>query len=67
MCLNEENSEEIRNEISVLKSLDHPNIMKIYEFYEDKENMYLITEFCGGDAANIQDKYNIYFDGGGLL
>ena len=59
MCLNEENSEEIRNEISVLKSLDHPNIMKIYEFYEDKENMYLITEFCGGDAANIQDKYGI--------
>ena len=59
MCLNEENSEEIRNEISVLKSLDHPNIMKIYEFYEDKENMYLITEFCGGDAANIQDKYGV--------
>ena len=59
MCLNEENSEEIRNEISVLKSLDHPNIMKIYEFYEDKENMYLITEFCGGDAANIQDKYGL--------
>ena len=59
MCLNEENSEEIRNEISVLKRLDHPNIMKIYEFYEDKENMYLITEFCGGDAANIQDKYGV--------
>ena len=59
MCLNEESSEEIRNEISVLKSLDHPNIMKIYEFYEDKENMYLITEFCGGDAANIQDKYGV--------
>ena len=59
MCLNEENSEEIRNEISVLKSLDHPNIMKIYEFYEDKENMYLVTEFCGGDAANIQDKYGV--------
>ena len=59
MCLNEENSEEIRNEISVLKRLDHPNIMKIYEFYEDKENMYLVTEFCGGDAANIQDKYGV--------
>ena len=60
MCLNEESSEEIRNEISVLKSLDHPNIMKIYEFYEDKEKMYLITEFCGGDAANVQDKYGIF-------
>ena len=29
MCLNEESSEEIRNEISVLRSLDHPNIMKM--------------------------------------
>ena len=60
MCLNEENSQEIRNEISVLKNLDHPNIMKIYEFYEDKENMYLITEFCGGDVSNIQDKYGVF-------
>ena len=59
MCLNEESSEEIRNEISVLKSLDHPNIMKIYEFYEDNEKMYLITEFCGGDAGNLQDKYGV--------
>ena len=57
MCLNEESSEEIRNEISVLKNLDHPNIMKIYEFYEDKDNMYLITEYCGVDVSNIQDKY----------
>ena len=59
MCLSEENTEEIRNEISVLKSLDHPNIMKIYEFYEDDTNMYLITEFCGGDAGNVQDKYGL--------
>ena len=59
MCLNEESSKEIRNEISVLKALDHPNIMKIYEFYEDDEKMYLITEFCGGDAGNLQDKYGV--------
>ena len=57
MCLNEENSQEIRNEISVLKSLDHPNIMKIYEFFEDKEKMYLIAEFCGGDTGNINNIY----------
>ena len=55
--LNEENSDEIRNEISVLKSLDHPNIMKIYEFFEDDEKMYLITEFCGGDTAKVQDTF----------
>ena len=32
-----ENEEEIRNEIEVLKNLDHPNIMKIYEFFEDEK------------------------------
>ena len=46
MCLNEENSQEIRNEISVLKSLDHPNIIQLYEFYEDEKNFYLIYDLC---------------------
>ena len=41
---NEENN--IENEINVLKKLDHPNIVKIYEFYNIKDNYYLITEFC---------------------
>ncbi len=39
------NDSEILNEINILKNLDHPNIMKIYEFYEDKDNYYIITEF----------------------
>jgi calcium-dependent protein kinase len=36
------------NEIDILKKLDHPNIVKIYEFYEDKYNFYLITEYIEG-------------------
>lgn len=36
------------NEIDILKQLDHPNIVKIYEFYQDKLNFYLITEFIEG-------------------
>ena len=43
---------EISNEIKILSRLDHPNIMKIYEFFEDKNNFYIITEFCDeGDLA----------------
>ena len=58
---NEENEEEIRNEIEVLKNLDHPNIMKIFEFFEDDKNMYLINEFCGGgDVAGLMDKYGVF-------
>lgn len=33
-CLyNKENQELILNEINILKNLDHPNILKIYEYY----------------------------------
>ena len=31
-------------EMSVLKTLDHPNIIKMYELYEDEKKYYLITE-----------------------
>ena len=57
----EENEEELRNEIEVLKNLDHPNIMKIFEFFEDENNIYLIAEFCGGgDIAGLMDKYGVF-------
>lgn len=42
------NSTSIMNEIQMLKTLDHPSIIKIYEFYHDKLNYYLITEYCSG-------------------
>lgn len=31
-------------EVSILKSLDHPNIIKIFDLYEDNKKLYLITE-----------------------
>jgi len=36
------------NEINILKSLDHPNIIKLYETYQDEEKYYLIFELCKG-------------------
>jgi calcium-dependent protein kinase len=55
---NAESAEELKNEIEVLKKLDHPNIVKIFEFYEDDKNLYIINEFCGGgDVAGLHDKY----------
>ena len=35
-------------EIEILIRIDHPNIIKIYEFYVDAINFYLITEFVPG-------------------
>ena len=35
-------------EVSILTKLSHPNIMDIYEFYEDKANFYIVSELCKG-------------------
>ena len=44
----ENNDQEVLNEINVLKKIDHPNIIKIFEFYIKNDNYYLITEYCSG-------------------
>ena len=31
-------------EVSILRELDHPNIAKLYELYQDASNYYLISE-----------------------
>jgi calcium-dependent protein kinase len=31
-----------------MKLVDHPNIVKLYEFFEDSDNFYLVTELCSG-------------------
>jgi calcium-dependent protein kinase len=35
-------------EVEILKKLVHPNIMQIFEFFEDKKNFYIISELCEG-------------------
>ena len=32
------------NEVEVLKTIDHPSIVKLYEIYEDKTYYYLVQE-----------------------
>ena len=37
-----------KSEINILKKLDHPNILKLYEYFKDEKYVYLITELCTG-------------------
>ena len=46
--LDETEKTKLRNEVMILKGLDHPNILKVYEFYEDKRNFYIVTELLTG-------------------
>lgn len=38
----------ITNEVEILKKLDHPNIIKVYEFFHDTKHFYIVTELCTG-------------------
>ena len=39
-------SQKLIDEIQILKKLEHPNIMKIYEYYDDSKNIYIVSELC---------------------
>ena len=43
--INGVDEEKLTNEILILKNLDHPNIMKLYEFFDDEEYYYMVTEY----------------------
>ena len=39
------NPEALQNEIQILRKLDHPNVIKLYEVFEDEKNLYLVQEY----------------------
>jgi calcium-dependent protein kinase len=47
-CMGEEEEKDIINEINILKDLDHPNILKVFEYFNTKLKFFIITELCTG-------------------
>ena len=48
----------MKTEITILKSLHHPNIVKLKEVKKTKKHFYLVMEYCnGGDLYNFLQKY----------
>ncbi|GFH56531.1 hypothetical protein CTEN210_13007 [Chaetoceros tenuissimus] len=48
--VNDEYLQEMRNEIDIFRSLNHPNILKDYETFHTRKNISIIMELCtGGD------------------
>ena len=46
--LNIKNLEKFKREIEILKKMDHPNIIKLYDVYESANSYYLLMEECQG-------------------
>ena len=52
---------EFYNEIEVLKALDHPNIIKLFDCYQDKSYFYMVEEYCsGGDLFDYIQKEKFF-------
>ena len=63
-----EDENEILNEINILRTMDHPGILKIFEFYSNKQNYSIVTELCPGgelfqqiiDKGPFNERYSAY-------
>jgi len=48
--------DELQNEVDILKRMDHPNIIKVYEIYEHYRKLSIVMELCSGDLYS-RDPY----------
>lgn len=49
-------------EIEILRSLDHPNIVKVFEFFEDTKRVFIVMELCRGGELFAQLVQRSRFD-----
>ena len=57
---NQTNENDVYKEVNLLIKMDHPNIVKIFEFYNGEKEYYLIMEYCeGGELFDKIVKSNL--------
>ena len=50
----------LRDEIEIMKMLDHPNVIKLYETFEEESKLHLVLELCeGGDLFDFMMKTSV--------
>ena len=46
--------DQLRREVSLLKQVSHPNIISMYDCYEDEDTFHIVTEICtGGELFDL--------------
>ena len=46
--MNDSQKEKLKREVNILKNLNHPNIVQLFEVFEDDKNIFLVMELCDG-------------------
>ena len=50
----------LRDEVEIMKMLDHPNVIKLYETFEEESKLHLVLELCdGGDLFDFMMKTSV--------
>ena len=53
-----ENIKRLANEISILKKIEHPNIVRLIDLKKTKSHCYIVMEYCnGGSLSDCLKKY----------
>ncbi|KAJ3425213.1 ovarian-specific serine/threonine-protein kinase lok-related [Anaeramoeba flamelloides] len=56
------NLKKIYREIKLMKSMNHQNIVKLYDTYRTKECLYIIMEYCGRGDLDLEIQKRLHFD-----
>lgn len=55
---NDYTSKQIRQEIEIMKSLNHPHIVRLIDVFHSINNFYIVTEYCNGGDLREHLKCN---------
>eukprot|EP00944_MAST-04C_sp_MAST-4C-sp1_P000179 g179.t1 len=53
--------ENLTHEVGIMKTLDHPNIVKLIDYFDEEKACYIVTELCvGGELLDyiLKDQYS---------
>jgi len=54
----DKNFKYFKTEVDLLKEVDHPNIAKFFECYQDQQNFYMVLELCEGpDLVKVVEEH----------
>ncbi len=64
MCrtsLDPDDEMQLQNEVDILAQLDHPNVVKQYEIFDERECIYMVLELMtGGEVSSTVTKNQLF-------